>query len=75
MKRMLVIRRLIETANDQVGNASYEELLQMQKQQAGWLQELQSINEQLLTLNRDRMMQASVERVEQGLVRLGIRRE
>jgi hypothetical protein len=61
MRRMQVIESLIKTTSCKVN--------------IDWIQELQSINEQLLTLKRDRMMRASLERLERGCMRLGIHRE
>ena len=74
MRRMRVIYRLIKT-DRQIDNASREKLLHMQTQQNEWLEELKSINEELLKLQRDRMMRASLEKLERGYIMLGIRRE
>lgn len=74
MRRMRAIYQLIKI-DRQIDHASREKLLHMQTQQNEWLDELKSINEELLKLQRDRMMRASLENVQRGFTMLSISRE
>lgn len=55
-------------------SATREELVRMKEQQDVWMQELQMINAQLCQMERDRMMQVSMARLERGVSLMGVRR-
>ena len=75
IQRVRVIEGLLKGNAHATASASQEELKRMKEQQDTWVEELEMINARLQTMERDRMMQVSVARLERGVSMMGIRRQ
>ena len=74
VQRLRVIEGLLHSNTQGTASATREELVRMKEQQDVWMQELQMINAQLCLMERDRMMQVSMARLERGVSLMEVRR-
>ena len=76
MQRMAVIERLLQTNIETLKDPTitHADLVRLHKQQEGLLANAREITAKLESIGWERIMNRSLQKIEQGMTRLGIRR-